>query len=243
MCTVTIIRAGRTLRLVSARDEQHARPASLEPRVIALETGRVIAPIDPQGGGSWIGVSARGWAVTILNRNPPDRSRPAPGSPSRGRLVLAALEAGGTRGVVGAVERAAGLGTSHFRLLATDGQTLVDAQHDGRGLDCRVRELSERPEMFSSSGLGDEAVDPARRALFEQFFSHAPPSSWADLQDALHAHTWHDRAYESFRMLRTDAGTVSLSEARLDPERVLLRTKPRGHGPEGTWLELPREIP
>jgi hypothetical protein len=240
MCTVTIIRTRAGLRLVSARDEQHARPRSIPPASFDAQGVRAIAPIDPQGGGTWIGVNARGWAVTLLNRNPPDRSRPTPGSPSRGRLVMAALGARDERDIERAIHAAAEVGTSHFRLIATNGAALIDAEHDSRALNVRATTLGDRPVMFSSSGLGDERVEPARRALFDTWFAHAGEELWPDLQDALHAHAWHGAPHLGFNMLRVDAGTVSLTEVELTPAHVRLRTRHREDSVWGAWLELPR---
>lgn len=240
MCTVTIIRTRAGLRLVSARDEQHVRPRSVPPTIIDASGLRAIAPIDPQGGGTWIGVNARGWVVTLLNRNPPDRSRPAAGSPSRGRLVTAALSARGPEDVERALRSAADAGTSHFRLIATDGARLIDATHDGQTMNVRTNTLGETPVMFSSSGLGDENVEPARRALFERWFAHAGTDLWPDLQDALHAHGWQGARHQSFNMLRGDAGTVSLTDARIEGPHVRLRTRLRDEAAWGRWIELPR---
>lgn len=240
MCTVTIIRTVTGLRLLSARDEQHTRPRSVPPTLIEAGGVRAIAPIDPQGGGTWIGVSAHGWVVTLLNRNPPDRSRPAPGSPSRGKLVLAALSADTEIQIMRAIDQAVAAGTSYFRLIATDGARLIDSAHDGRESSTRASSLGETPVMFSSSGLGDELVEHARRTLFERWFAHASPNLWPDLQDALHAHGWHGARSQSFNMLRTDAGTVSLTDARIEGPHVRLRTRLRDEAAWGEWLGLAR---
>ena len=49
------------------RDERRSRPAALPPQVHDLG-GRLAAfPVDPRGGGSWVGVNDVGIVVTLLN--------------------------------------------------------------------------------------------------------------------------------------------------------------------------------
>ncbi len=91
MCTL-IVATGiwRTTPLVVAanRDEQLDRPA--RPPAAVVQGGvRFFAPRDLQGGGTWIGVNAKGVFVGITNRYTPGRARSAPRS--RGLLVLDAL--------------------------------------------------------------------------------------------------------------------------------------------------------
>jgi uncharacterized protein with NRDE domain len=72
-------------RLVAAgnRDERHDRPAS--PLARWAKPDHLIAGMDLQSGGTWLGVSEQGRFATVTNvRNPDGRS---PDRPSRGALV------------------------------------------------------------------------------------------------------------------------------------------------------------
>jgi uncharacterized protein with NRDE domain len=68
MCTVSIVANGDGFRLVSNRDERRDRTVALHPRVERLGSRSVIMPIDPVGGGSWIGVDDAGLVAAVLNR-------------------------------------------------------------------------------------------------------------------------------------------------------------------------------
>src|SRR5262245_39775815 len=90
MCTVSIVANGNGFRLVSNRDERRDRAIALEPRIERLGSRAAIMPIDPVGGGSWIGVNDAGLAIAVLNRygRTPLATRP---STSRGVIVRQAL--------------------------------------------------------------------------------------------------------------------------------------------------------
>ena len=57
MCTVTLMRYDGGVRLACNRDERRDRPAALPPTSYACGKQRAIFPVDPVGGGTWIGVN------------------------------------------------------------------------------------------------------------------------------------------------------------------------------------------
>lgn len=94
MCTLAAyFRVSPTLPLVIAanRDEFHDRP-TLAPGVIAHDPD-VVAGLDLQAGGTWLGTNEHGLSVGVLNRRNPDG--PDPTRRSRGLLCLELLQ---TRG-------------------------------------------------------------------------------------------------------------------------------------------------
>ncbi|TGK17888.1 NRDE domain protein [Leptospira fluminis] len=69
MCTALIYR-NRTDHLYGLgfnRDESVKRKPSLSPRLMESPTGKAIAPIDGDAGGTWIGISQDGEIVCLLN--------------------------------------------------------------------------------------------------------------------------------------------------------------------------------
>lgn len=75
------------LAVLFVRDEDLDR-GGLPPAPRADAAG-VLAPLDPRAGGTWFGVSARGFAAGLVNR----RGDPLPlDARSRGQLLLAALQ-------------------------------------------------------------------------------------------------------------------------------------------------------
>ena len=82
MCTVTWVheQAGG-YHLFSSRDEKRTRSVALTPELYETSGVRWMAPLDPDGGGSWVAVNEFGFSVCLLNGNG------TPGTLSRGRLV------------------------------------------------------------------------------------------------------------------------------------------------------------
>lgn len=213
MCTVTIIPLGEPgagYRLVFNRDEQRSRPEALPPRETPLADGRrVVAPVDPESGGTWIAACSDGLTMAVTNVNP----RPAPVLPpremlrSRGSIIPALI---GARGAGEAIREIAGAPLdlfAPFRLLAVEpagGARCVEAVWDREEL--RVTHHEGTGLCFASSGLGDERV-AERVALYRAEFGAAD----AAVQDAFHRHVWEGRGEVSVMMSRADARTVSVT--------------------------------
>lgn len=215
MCTVTIIPLldpeGRAIgmRLATNRDESRQRPAAEPPRVHERTSGRSIWPIDPVGGGTWIGVNEAGVIATLLNRNDGSPG-PTVATRSRGAIVPLALEHE-TAG--DAAQRIAEIDAREFlpfTAVFVDRRHLVRVAANGERVALDVQPWRSQPEMLTSSGLGDALVETPRRRLFEGWFG-AAPSGWAAEQDAFQRHRWPERPHLSVNMSRPDARTVSLT--------------------------------
>jgi uncharacterized protein with NRDE domain len=121
MCTLIALHhrvRGASLVVAANRDEFLARPAQ-GPAVREVPAGRIVAPLDVQAGGTWLGLSARGVFAAVTNIASPD---PDPQRRSRGLLVLDALAAGSARE---AAEKACGLplhAYNPFNLLVADAE-------------------------------------------------------------------------------------------------------------------------
>jgi uncharacterized protein with NRDE domain len=76
------------------RDERRNRAAAVAPEVFETPDGRYIAPLDPQGGGTWLGLHSNGWCVCLLNYYPEDKVIYGPQYRSRGLLVKDILDHG-----------------------------------------------------------------------------------------------------------------------------------------------------
>jgi hypothetical protein len=227
MCTLSVIQVGRSgaprlagevgFRVVMNRDEQRDRPAALQPRWrwVGDDGRRAIWPIDPKGGGTWIGADDRGLVLCLLNLN----LEPAPRLPevleSRGAIIPRLMRAGDA---AGALEVLAGLDHSRFapfRLAIVEptrrgrawdeGASILVARWDRHTLT--VLPPAEAPACLVSSGLGDSRV-ASRLDLFEDMLGQGgDPES----QDAFHRHKWDDRPEASVLMSRDDARTVSIT--------------------------------
>ncbi len=234
MCTLSVIPLPQGgYRLVHSRDEQRGRSPGLPLARRRLSAGGplVQAPLDPDGGGTWIALRDDGLCVALLNVNPSATPRPgADGSVrSRGEVVghvMARVPLGEAATVDDLRHPEAGAMRS-YRVVALQ---RGDAARPAR-LTIARSHAEESPPFAGeatallgpvclvSSGLGDARVLP-RLDLFRE---HVPAGASAAAQDGFHAHRWGDRPEISVRMSRFDARTVNITRVRVDerPEMVV----------------------
>lgn len=171
-------------------------------------------PIDPESGGTWIGVNSAGLVVCLLNST---SKSPQAGSAedkrSRGIIVPKLLAA------KNAVESAALLqevdATEYrpFKVFMIERYRWCMAQSDGETIYIHDVRANIQPLMFASSGLGDELVDGPRRDMFNEIIAHQQFTP--EVQDAFHCHQWEDRKHLSVLMSRAEAHTVSRTTIEL----------------------------
>jgi hypothetical protein len=214
MCTVTAVPGGRLsspawaadpllLRVACNRDELRTRAEALPPVVQTVEGQRVVMPLDPESGGSWIAANEHGLVFSLLNVN--QAGVPSEGL-SRGGVIP---RVAGAATANDALERLLGVEAGRyrpFRLLILDASQLVECWTEGGRLRHRRAYLQDAV-MRTSSSLGDAVVERPRRTLFRRFFNRAPHPAAA--QDAFHDHQWPGREDVSVCMQRRDALTVS----------------------------------
>ena len=219
MCTLSWIPGLDGHVLMVNRDERRTRPAARPPSIQVVDGVSILAPTDPEGGGTWVAVNSAGVTLALANRYhdtlPAERSHRV----SRGRLVTGLASSSGLE------EIEARLGEE--RLGRFDGFTLVALEPgsparlfawDGRALAAEDRSA---PGLLVASSAADEiAAVAARRAVFT-----ALPVTEGWTRKALcRAHSSHDPVQGplSICMHRDEASTVSLTHVEVDPERVTM---------------------
>jgi len=245
MCTLTLTpsTAGHAARLVVNRDELHTRPDAWPPEVRAFGQHAALMPIDPQAGGTWVGVNDAGLCFSLLNRTPVRRlTGGRPNATSRGTIIPGLLKHHSVDDALADALRLDYRDYDLFRLLITNGQRVVEVDHEGNALAVAMDQAVDRPMMWASSSWGDSLVDAPRRELFDQMLGGTAPDAWRDAIDAFHVHRWPERGELSVYMQREDACSVSRTDVTLGEERVTMRYVPL---PGGEWdvtteLALPR---
>jgi hypothetical protein len=192
------------------RDRAPARPARRWP-------GGFTAPVDPDGGGTWIAARDSGVVLALLNHQagrgiglPPAATRV-----SRGRLVadLAAETALPTAARLRATSLAA---FAPFRLFVA-GPSAPPRVFTWNGAVLTVRRLDPRAGLLTSSSWNPRQVIPARQARFRAFRKAHPAPTREDLL-ALHDETDHRRGPAwAICMAREDACTVSTTVVEVMP--------------------------
>lgn len=217
MCTLTWIALERGYELYFNRDEKLTRAKGLAPRRFERAGRAWIAPLDPDGGGSWIGVNDRGVTLALLNgyRRADETARVWR---SRGLLVqelfdleradqltlrLRALELGEYRS---------------FSLLALDRDACaLTATWDGAQLAFQARESACAP--LCSSSLDPTGATKARQALFEELRRERGGVD-SELLREFHASHAPERGPLSPCMHRADAQTQSFSRVRVEGDEA-----------------------
>ena len=223
MCTVSIIPfpplhgrgiGGAGFRVVTNRDERRDRPEATPPSWLRLPgegDRRAIYPLDPEGGGTWVGASDRGLVLCLLNANPVPYPAlpPADELTTRGLIIPRLIGSPDSPAVMAALEGMSVRRFAPFWLLAADlcedEVRVIRAYWDRESL--RIDEIPRGPVCAASSGLGDACVQ-SRLPLFDRLVA---PEPTAEAQDAFHRHVWPDRTEVSVMMSRGDARTVSVT--------------------------------
>ena len=148
MCSVSIVPLTDGFRIVCNRDEQRSRPSAEPPsRHVA---GRLTAvwPLDPVGGGTWIGANDAGLAAVLLNRALPAGATIPPSSLSRGTIIPRLMAADTIAAALTTVLRDS-RERQPFTLVLIQGGELAVVAWDGRVRLRRCRLV--RPHLFTSS--------------------------------------------------------------------------------------------
>jgi hypothetical protein len=241
MCTVTIVPYSDGFRLVSNRDERLDRPAAAAPTVHQLPCTTAIYPVDPVGGGTWIGVNEAGLAAALLNRTIDSAAaRDCMPPRSRGLIIPHLL---GCRSLIEALEIAEGLDPAQFdlfRVVLVQRMAAVVLISDGITLSFETIGLS-RPLMLTSSSLGDAVVEVPRRRLFERLVSKKKKGAWVAAQTRFHAHRWRSRGDISVTMQLPATRTVSRTCIAVTSRATYIRYDPLGSAKRQQlqWISSP----
>jgi hypothetical protein len=234
VCTLTWIRRDSGFELFFNRDEKRSRGRALSPRIHERTGRRWIAPVDADGGGTWIGVNEFGLALALLNgfRDGDEAERPWT---SRGLLVDSLLDALSRREVEVRLRKRDLSRYRSFSLIALDpASTAMVATWDGAELALDHRDEG-RPPICSSSRDTNEATR-VRRALFQDMVAEHG-SLDPDLLERFHASHRPERGAWSPCMHRESAQTRSSTRIRVDARSVELHYTP-GAPCEGHPAEL-----
>jgi hypothetical protein len=219
MCTVSIVPLADGFRLVSNRDESRQRAIARPSEVVAISGVRVVRPIDPDSGGTWIAGSDRGLAFTVLNLNLEGDARRVNQSRSRGEIIPQLLACATVEDATAAFLDLPLDTYRPFRLIIAAAGVVVELRPSPV---LALHQPLTAPVMFTSSGLGDHRVEAPRRELFDSMMSGGgtAANSLVNAQDRFHAHQWPTRRHISVTMVRPEASTVSRTVLLVEGKRV-----------------------
>jgi hypothetical protein len=229
MCTVAFVPlpSGGYL-LGHNRDESRARARGLPPELHAGAGRAFLAPLDPDGGGTWIGVHDGGVTMCVLNAAEPDPSRLPPVPRSRGLVLRDLLPLDGAGALALHLESEAARGALRdvraFHIVAAEpgrgGRPARSARlcWNGTGL---AFDRHEGPRLYVSSSLDQDGAERERGRSWRRLLGAHP------LPDAGRVRAWlashePERGPLSVCMHRPEARTVSRTLVTVAAGRIEL---------------------
>ncbi|MXW90879.1 MAG: NRDE family protein [Rhodospirillaceae bacterium] len=219
MCTVVILRRSGhrwPLLLAANRDEMKDRPWRPPDRHWP-DRPWVVAGIDLEAGGTWLGMNDDGVAAAVMNRTA--SLGPAADKRSRGELVLDALDSADAADAVERLRHLDGNAWRPFNLVVADNRDAFWLRSRGGAAGGRVESfpLPEGLSMLTARERNDRASSRIDRYL-DRFADALPPDpdafggDWAEWR-ALMADTERgsDGAPDSAMCIDTDFGFATTS--------------------------------
>lgn len=256
MCTATWWRGPGRIELFFNRDEQHTRMEAIAPAPHVHGHVRYLAPIDPEGKGTWILANLYGTVLALLNYyevetgrgdegiGPPATLTPiflgrprlnearGPARVSRGQLVKRLAGAESVEAVRQSLQQAPLRQFWPFYLLVLKPNTgTVLFLWNGREL--REGRHVDGMQPVTTSSFQTAAVTAYRRSLFEEqaaLAGRATPES-PDHLLAYHQRRCPERPAFGPLMLREDARTVSFSRVRVTAGEIVFTYQTFGKTP------------
>lgn len=187
MCTVVILRRPGDdwpLLLAANRDEMRDRPSAAPARHWP-ERAHVVAGIDLEASGTWLGLNDDGIAAAVLNR--PGSLGPAAGYRSRGELPLEALDHADAATAAQALADIDPAAYRTFNMVVADERDAFWLRSAGeKGVE--VMALPEGLSMITAHDRNDTA-DPRIRDYLRRFEAAPPPDpgagDWASWESLL----------------------------------------------------------
>ncbi|HEV2335523.1 MAG TPA: NRDE family protein [Stellaceae bacterium] len=216
MCTLVILRRPEhawPVVIGANRDEMIVR-AALPPGRHWPDRAEVVAGLDLEAGGSWLGVNDWGVAAAILNRH--GSLGPAAGLRSRGELVLEALDHADAVAAAAALAHLDPAAYRTFNLIIADNRDAFWLRHTGPG-PIAVRPLADGLSLIAAGDLNEIATP--RLALAGPRFRAAPApdpdrDEWTAWEDLLSDNTAPPGApAEAALRFKTARGFATVSSA------------------------------
>jgi Transport and Golgi organisation 2 len=211
MCTVSWVHDKNGYQLLCNRDEQLTRKAALEPCLAVRNGTRVLAPVDGDFGGTWIGTNAFGVSTCLLNGAAASGLSGLP-LRSRGLFLLDLLPLPSVAAICDRIGETDVSAYAPFTLVALEpGHVAAVLEWDGSTKHLRFEPANRG--MLTSSSFDSEGV---RRSRHEEY-SRVEYSHVHDGEGLFAFHRSHAPARSAYStcMHRADAKTVSFSRIRV----------------------------
>jgi len=173
MCTVVFIPKGDKYFFASLRDESPLRPRAVVPAIYKESNPVILSPVDAMAGGTWLGVTAFGSVIILLNGGFEKHTRKGIYRKSRG-LVVAELLAADLPVVNWNLMDMRGI--EPFTLVVWNEGNLFQLVWDGENKH-GIMLKPDQPYIWSSATLYDSQARMHRNELFQQWIGMNTPVS------------------------------------------------------------------
>jgi hypothetical protein len=208
MCTVTFIPTHDGYLFSSNRDESPLRQKALPPLEYEEEGTVYVCPIDPQGGGTWVGINCYNNVVILLNGAFGKHKWEGPYRKSRGAIVKELL-----KGAMPVAEwNLMSLdGIEPFTLVVFSDKCLYELVWDGSKKH-RLQHDEKKGMIWSSSTLYEERAKTDRKQKFDRWLTTSENPSSEDLFRFLLSYKENENG---FIMNRGAVSTLSLTTMKV----------------------------
>ncbi len=220
MCTVTWLAEDDGYSLLFNRDEKRTRGVAEQPRIHARNNVCFVAPIDRDGGGTWIATNEYGLTLCLLNAYLAAGPRRGTAAESRGKIPIELASSHSLEEIAKRMDRTDPVRFAPFRLLALEPDRAAWL-FEWSGSTVTLDPDAGRRMPLTSSSFESEAVAASRQAVFRNHRSERKALS----RDALeYFHSGHNPAPGAYSvcMHRPDARTVSCSRVTVGASDVRL---------------------
>jgi hypothetical protein len=219
MCTVSFVPSGNRFFFTSSRDERVERPLAVFPKLYERNGRKILYPLDPKGGGSWIAVNESGHLVVLLNGAVKPHQPVANYRMSRGLVVLDLIS---QLSILEAFEIYDCSEIEPFTLILFEEKNLWCGRWDGK-MKWLEALSSHKPQIWSSITLYSPEIISQREVWFREWISsHAHPGVLDIIR--FHQKAGNGDPRNSILMNRDDQlFTNSISVVSLSPETASFR--------------------
>jgi uncharacterized protein with NRDE domain len=177
MCTVVFIPAQGKYLIASLRDEHPDRSKAGLPILTQSNQNKYIAPIDPQGGGTWVGMNDGGAAIVLLNGGFENHFKKESYARSRGQIVTELLS---VNNPIESWNDISLINMEPFTLILWVNNRLLQLVWDGENKYQSEKDVS-KAHIWSSSTLYDETEKQTRVEKFEKWLNNSNDRTRASL--------------------------------------------------------------
>jgi len=224
MCTLSWQIRNNRLSVVFNRDEFFCRPDAHPPETETLEGVRVLAPRDPEGGGTWIAANEYGMVFCLMNNYQagahikPDREYR-----SRGLLVRSLSHHSDLHHLRTILADIPMQEYRPFHLIVFPGAfPPVEWRWNGR----KLTEIVGAPPMLTTAGILSDHIAKKRTRLFRKATDEFVKELNDEQQLSLHRSRRPWPSFRSIAMKLPDRGTVSLTQVVVEPGNVTMNYQP-----------------